>query len=132
MKKLLAFFCVTALALVAAQAETVKIGDISHDDLKKAIADGTVTIIDVNGTASYNQGHIPGAIDYQAKKADLALLLPKDKNALVVAYCGSPACGAYKKAADEAISLGYTNVKHYSGGLSTWKSKNETLEPGKS
>jgi len=131
MKKRLALFCVTALALFAAVAQAgEKITDISHDDLKKAIADGSVTVIDVNGTASYKAGHIPGAIDYSAKKDDLAAVLPKDKNALIVAYCGSPACGAYKKAADAAVALGYTNVKHYSGGLSGWKAKNETLEPG--
>lgn len=129
MKKLLACFCVSALAVFAAQAGN-KVPDISHDELKKAIADGKVTVIDVNGTDSYKQGHIPGAINYEAKKADLAALLPKDKNALVVAYCGSPACGAYKAAADAAVALGYTNVKHYSGGLSGWKSKNETLDKG--
>jgi len=131
MKKLLLCFCVTALALFSAQAGE-KVADIDHDALKKAIASGSVTVIDVNGTSSYKEGHIPGAIDYQAKKADLAALLPKDKSSLVVAYCGSPSCGAYKQAADAAVALGYTNVKHYSGGLSGWKSKNETLEPGKS
>ena len=32
-------------------------------------------------------------------------LLPKNKNALIVAYCGGPTCGAYAKAAQAAKDL---------------------------
>jgi rhodanese-related sulfurtransferase len=58
-------------------------------------------------------------------------VLPADKAALVVAYCGSPKCGAYKKAANAAVQLGYTNVKHFSGGISGWKSAGEPTEAAK-
>ncbi|MEZ5434844.1 MAG: hypothetical protein R3F31_27505 [Verrucomicrobiales bacterium] len=33
-------------------------------------------MIDVNGSASYSKGHIPGAIDFRANKEKLATLLP--------------------------------------------------------
>lgn len=131
MKKLLAVFCMTVLAVFVAQAKESKFGDINHDDLKKAMADGKVTLIDVNGSASYKEGHIPGAIDFQSQKAELAKLLPKEKDALVVAYCGNEHCAAYAKAAQAAVDLGYTNVKHYSGGLAGWKAKKESLEMAK-
>ena len=48
-------------------------------------------------------------------------MLPADKNALIVAYCGGPKCGAWKKAAKAAAALGYTNIKHFSGGISGWQ-----------
>jgi len=86
-----------------------------------------VIVIDVNGTASYKQGHIPTAIDFQKTK-DLAKVLPENKDALIVAYCGGPKCGAHAKATVAAKKLGYTNVKHLSAGKSGWKAAEQKLE----
>ncbi|SKB04082.1 Rhodanese-related sulfurtransferase [Prosthecobacter debontii] len=124
MKKLLAL----ALSLVAASAMAAEYPDISIADLKTAIAEKKVTVIDVNGSDSYAAGHVPGAIDFEAKGDDLSKVLPADKGALVVAYCGGPKCNAYKQAAKKAEALGYTNVKHLSAGISGWKEAKEDLE----
>lgn len=123
------------LSLLAALALTISLSagdypDISVKELKKAIADKKVTLIDVNGTGSWKDGHIPGAIDWQSSKDKLAKLLPQDKNALVVAYCGGPQCGAYAAAAKAAKALGYKNVKHLSAGISGWKEAGEKTEKG--
>ena len=113
-----------------AGADQVKDGvpDISLADLKQAIADKAVTLLDCNGSASYAKGHIPGAIDFETAKEALADKLPKDKSALVVAYCGGPLCGAYKAGATAAAQLGYTNVKHFSAGIKGWKAADEKVE----
>ncbi len=125
MKKLLAL----ALSLVAAGSlVAAEYPDISIADLKKEIAAGKVAVIDVNGSSSYANGRVPGAIDFAADKDNLASKLPADKGALVVAYCGGPSCSAYKAAAKKAEELGYTNVKHLSAGISGWKKAGETLE----
>lgn len=105
--------------------------DISITDLKKAINDKKVTIIDVNGTDSYKAGHVPTAIDFDAESEKLAAKLPTDKGALVVAYCGGPSCGAYKAAANKAKELGYTNVKHLAAGISGWKKAGEKTDAAK-
>lgn len=127
MKKILALF---AAALVSVTAYAGEFADISIADLKKAIEEKKVTIIDVNGSKSHKAGHIPGAIDYTAAKADLATKLPADKDALIVAYCGGPKCSAYKAAATAAEKLGYKNIKHLSAGISGWKEAGETLAKG--
>jgi len=124
MKKLFTFLAVAALVAPAYAAE---FPDISIADLKTAIADKKVTVIDVNGSESYAKAHVPTAIDFAAEK-DLAAKLPADKGALVVAYCGSPTCGAYAKAAKAAKALGYTNVKHLSAGISGWVAAGEKTE----
>jgi rhodanese-related sulfurtransferase len=127
MKKLI------ALALTGAFAAAVyasQYPNIEIKELKSAIAAKTVTILDVNGTESWQKGHIPGAIDFEANKEKMASLLPKDKGALVVAYCGGPACGAYQAAAKAAEKLGYTNVKHLTAGISGWRGAGEPTEPG--
>ena len=124
MKKLIAL----VFALVASSVFAAEFPDISIADLKQAIADKKVTVIDVNGSESYTEGHVPGAVDFVAKKDSITSVLPADKNALVVAYCGGPQCSAYKAAAKKAESLGYTNVKHLSAGISGWKAAGEKLE----
>src|SRR5688572_32954154 len=129
MKKLTVFLCALALSPLLAMAQE-KFPDISHDELKKAIEDKKVTLIDVNGTDSYKAGHIPGAMNFQEVKSDLATKLPENKDALVVAYCGNEQCGAYQAAAKKAKELGYTNVKHYSKGIAGWKKSGEKTEPG--
>ena len=56
---------------VAAGVPEIKIvvPDISLVDLKQAIADKAVTLLDCNGSKSYANGHIPGAIDFEGAKA---------------------------------------------------------------
>ena len=124
------FWIVLAVALVSGIAYAGDYADISIADLKAAIAAKSVTLLDANGSGSWQSGHIPGAIDFTANKEKLADLLPKDKDALIVAYCGGPACSAYKAAADVAKQLGYTNIKHLSAGIRGWKKTGEQTEKG--
>jgi len=117
-----------ASALLSANAFAGAFPDISLADLKADIAAKKVTLLDVNGPVSYANGHIPGAIDFTAHTADLAKVLPKDKNSLIVAYCGNEHCGAYARAAEAAQKLGYTNVQHFKPGIAGWKEANEPTE----
>ena len=126
MKSKLIALVATLLAAVSVYAGDFP--DISVADLKKAIDDKKVVIIDVNGSDSWKEGHVPTAIDFEAKKSELAKALPADKNALVVAYCGGPSCGSYARAAKAATALGYTNVKHMSAGISGWLKAGEKIE----
>ena len=125
MKKLFTLFAAT---FIAASAYAGEFPDISIEDLKKAIEAKKVTIIDVNGSASFKKGHVPTAIDFASAQAKFAEALPKDKNALVVAYCGGPSCSAYKAAATKAEELGYKNIKHMSAGISGWLQAGEKTE----
>lgn len=128
MKKLIALLAVTVCAISAQAGE---FPDISVAEVKAAIEAKKATLIDVNGTDSYQKGHVPTAVDFAATKKDLAKALPADKNALIVAYCGGPTCGAYASAAKAAKELGYTNVKHMSAGISGWMQAGEKTEKGK-
>lgn len=127
MKKLITLLISLCLAL-AVYAGSGKVSDISHADLQAAIAKKSAVILDVNGSDSYAEGRIPGAIDFIANQQKLAALLPKDKNALVVAYCGNEQCTAYQAAASAAVALGYTNVKHYAPGIDGWKKSGAKVE----
>jgi len=121
----------SAAAFVAATVFAAEYADITIKDLKTEIAAKKVTLLDANGTESWEKGHIPGAINFEANEEKLSSVLPKDKNALIVAYCGNPKCTAYQGAAKAAKKLGYTNIKHLSAGIAGWKSAGETTEAGK-
>jgi rhodanese-related sulfurtransferase len=125
MKKLLTLL---AAVFCAASVQAGEFPDISVAELQTAIKEKKVTVLDVNGSDSFKNGRIPGAIDFRANKAEIAKQLPSDKSALVVAYCGGPTCNAYSAAAKAAKELGYTNVKHLSAGISGWKSAGAPLE----
>ena len=128
MKKLIAL----AVSLVfAASVYAAEFPDITISDLKTAMASKhKIVLLDANGTESWQSGHIPGAIDFSAKEEKLAKILPKDKDVLVVAYCGNPQCPAYRSAALAAKKLGYTNIKHLVAGIQGWKSAGEKIEKG--
>jgi len=104
--------------------------EITIDQVKAAIAAKNITLLDANGTESWKEGHIPGAIDFAANKAKLASVLPADKKALIVAYCGGPRCHAYAAAAQAAKALGYTNVKHLTAGIHGWMDADEPTQKG--
>jgi rhodanese-related sulfurtransferase len=125
MKKLSAVLATVALAASALAGE---FQDISIKEVNALTKSKKAVIIDVNGTESYNKGHVPSALNYDAIKDDLSAKLPSDKNTLVVAYCGGPKCMAYQAAAKAATKLGYKNVKHMSAGISGWKEAGQKLE----
>lgn len=132
MRTILTLFiaCATIVAAQAGSAKSGKVADISLDSLKQVVSEGSATLIDVNGSQSYQKGHIPGAVDFQNVKSDLAEALPQNKDALIVAYCANVHCGAYQRATQAAVALGYTNVVHFSGGIEGWKEAGEATEPG--
>ena len=127
MKKLLALLVTAALA---ASAYASEFPDISVKEVNKLAESKSAVIIDVNGDESFKAGHVPGALDYASIKDNLAASLPKKKDALIVAYCGNPKCGAYLRAAKEAQKLGYTNIKHMTAGISGWKAAGMKTEAG--
>ena len=120
------FFLLTAFVFGAPP----EIAAISQKELQAAIKSRSVVILDANGSASYHDGHIPGAIDFVAHKKDIANLLPTDKNSLIVAYCANEYCPHYLIAAQAAIALGYTNVRHFAPGIAGWIKSGEPVKAG--
>lgn len=118
------------MMLFAASVFAAEFPDITIPQLKAAMASQKLVLLDANGTESWQDGHIPGAIDFSAHHGDLASVLPKDKNALIVAYCGNPQCQAYLGAAEAAKKLGYKNIKHLPAGIMGWKEAHEKTEKG--
>ncbi|MBT4891268.1 MAG: rhodanese-like domain-containing protein [Rhodospirillales bacterium] len=84
-----------------------------------------VTIIDSRPMKRrFNNGHIPGAIslpDSSFKK--MTDMLPADKAAMLIFYCGGEKCMLSHKSAYKAGALGYTNIHVYAAGYPDWIAK---------
>jgi len=128
MKQLLTLLAITILAVSSYAGEYP---DVSISEVKTLAESKKAVILDANGTESYSKGHVPGALDFEAIKDKLADVLPKDKSATIVAYCGNPKCKAYQAAATAAEKLGYKNIKHMSAGIQGWKDAGEKMEKAK-
>ena len=94
---------------------------ITRDQLRSAIDDGTVTVIDALPAVPYSQRHIPDALnlvveDAATKSSDL---LP-DKSATIVTYSTNAACGRGEALAERLEKLGYTDVRVYHDGIEDW------------
>ncbi len=103
---------------------------ISQKELLAAIKAKRVTVFDANGDESFKEGRIPTAINYYAVESKFASYLPKNKSALVVAYCGNEHCTAYKQAASAAQKLGYTNIAHFAPGIAGWRASGAPQDKG--
>ena len=72
--------------------------------------------------AKYIKGHIPGAVSIPFTEFDKKKeLLPADKDALLIFYCGGLKCKLSHKSAKKAEAMGYTNVHVFAKGFPEWK-----------
>jgi rhodanese-related sulfurtransferase len=82
-----------------------------------------VMIIDARPyKVKYTKGYIPGAVSIPFSQFDKKTdLLPKDKDTLLIYYCGGLKCKLSHKSAKKAKALGFTNVKVFAKGFPEWK-----------
>jgi len=77
-------------------------------------------LFDARPVKRFGEAHIPSARPAHPQDDNFLSLLPADKNALLVFYCGGPTCPFTGKAVDIAAKAGYTNLKGYQAGLPGW------------
>lgn len=94
---------------------------IKASDLKK-MDKSAVFVFDANDNRiREKEGIIPGAKALTGTRDYDLAILPTDKKANLVFYCGGPMCMASHEAAKRAINAGYANVTVMSDGIIGWK-----------
>jgi rhodanese-related sulfurtransferase len=106
-----------------AAAKTNSVKNLTVTELAKLQQEGKPTILDANSKETRaKQGIIPGAkLLTSASRYDVGLELPSTKTAALVFYCANTRCTASHKAAERAISAGFTNVAVLPEGIDGWK-----------
>ena len=92
-------------------------GDISFDDLQRALQEGSVALVDVREPHEFAAGHVPGAVSLPLSRFRPGDL-PKGKPLVLICQAG----GRSAKALHQAAAAGVADVRHYPGGTSGWRS----------
>src|SRR5215510_8703248 len=105
--------------------------EISTAELRAALIDTRVVVLDARPHAEYAVSHIPGArnvpgkpglpaAQYTADAGEIVRTIP-DRSTPLVLYCNGPFCGRSKRFGAELFKAGYKNVRRYQLGIPTWR-----------
>ena len=106
-------------------ADTEGAGEsLSPDKVKEIIGAGTRIVIDVRSSEAYQNGHIPGAINFPIMAFDenvekMFEQVPPQSPVLV--YCSSFQCTDSKTFAQMIQGIGYSDVMVFAGGFRQWE-----------
>jgi len=98
-------------------------GNVTHDELRGALENGEIVLVDVREPNEFEAGRIPGAINMPLSRFDSGDL-PKGKPIVLVCQAG----GRSAKALRVAVSAGVKDIRHYPGGTGGWRSLGEKIE----
>lgn len=106
------------------------VSQISSDrkNYEQPMPEWDFVLIDSRPHNVYIKGHINGAINIPyVEFAEKTQMLPKDKDQLIIFYCGGLSCELSAASALRATELGHTNVKVYQEGTPYWQDKGNYL-----
>lgn len=108
-----------------------KVPEMSTNELKAALKEPNVVVLDARAPEEFAVSHVPGARNVPGKPglppsrytADLGavLALVPDKARHLVLYCNGPYCGRSKRLAADLRDAGYAHVRRYQLGIPTWR-----------
>lgn len=99
---------------------------VSRRELKKRIAAGTVTVLDVRPAEEFALAHVPGAINIPNAELKRRLSeLPRSKE--IVAYCRGPYCVFAFEAVAALRTAGY-KARRLEDGLPHWRAAGFPVE----
>jgi rhodanese-related sulfurtransferase len=88
-------------------------------DVAAALPGADFTLVDARSAASYDAGHLPGAISLARDE------LPDGP---LVVYCWGPGCNGATKACAKLLASGRTDVKEMIGGFEYWVREGHAVE----
>ena len=105
--------------------------EMSTAELRAALTESSVIVLDARPYEEYAVSHIPGARAVPAKPgtsaalyvgnaAEVAKSIP-DKSQPLILYCNGLFCGRSERFAHDLIKLGYRNVRRYQLGAPGWR-----------
>ena len=108
-----------------------KAPELNTNELRSALADPRVVVLDARPYEEYSVSHIPGARSVAGKPgttpalyvADVKDVLRRfpDRARLLVVYCNGLYCGRSKRFAADLVAAGYLNVRRYQLGIPAWR-----------
>ena len=101
--------------------------DVSIDEVKQGLADGSILLVDVREPHEFAAAHIPGAVNVPLSTFDPAEIAAQPGQKVVFS-CRSGVRSL--KAIDAAVTAGFPFDAHYPGGMLGWVGAGEAVEAG--
>ena len=121
---------VTAFVLATSVAAAGDARRLNTADVRALFDKGQLVTLDVRDPASFQRGHVPGAILFKWNEVDaLAATLRKDGKP-VVAYCDCPAEESSLSAAAALGKAGFGETSVLVGGFAKWKADGHPVATG--
>jgi rhodanese-related sulfurtransferase len=102
-----------------------KTPQVSTEQVRRILADGSAIIIDTRPRVQFEAGHIPGAHHVDGTPADQVVAVERlvngNKNAALVLYCNGPFCQASRRFAEQLVAANFSNVRRYQVGIPVWR-----------
>jgi rhodanese-related sulfurtransferase len=106
-----------------------KTQEVSTEQVRRIVADGSAIILDTRKRSEYVAGHIPGARNVapppEAPPAEYVAAVERlvggDKNKALVLYCNGPFCQASRLVSEQLVAAGFTNIRRYQLGIPIWR-----------
>jgi rhodanese-related sulfurtransferase len=116
-----------------------KTPEVSTEDLRRVLADGSAVVFDARPPKEYAISHIPGALNVSGKRGlpmsqyvpdagEIERALGGEKESPIVLYCSGPFCGRSKRLSEELLAAGFTNVRRYQLGIPVWRALGGTTQ----
>jgi rhodanese-related sulfurtransferase len=98
---------------------------IGLDEFRPLVEGKRALVLDARPSVYYDAGHIPEALNlsrenFAADYHRLRPILDKAKDKFIVVYCSGGDCHDSRLVASALISLGFSNVKVFTGGWTAW------------
>ncbi len=114
------------LATLACEAPATGVSEISPDELLTNPPE-SVLILDVRSEAEFTRGHVPGAVNLSHDRLAARLEeLDAARDQPIVVYCESGRRAGL--AADVLREAGFSDIRHLTGDMSDWRSKERPTE----
>jgi rhodanese-related sulfurtransferase len=98
--------------------------------LEMQVNDQDFKLVDVLSERSFNEGHIPGAINISVDDLNEDILLQEQitQDDTIIVYCASFACQKSTKAAKRLLEMGYEKTFDFKAGKRGWRRAGLQLE----
>ncbi|GAA4529239.1 cytosine permease [Amycolatopsis samaneae] len=120
------------------QEGTIMLPLIGREELKRAMDEDAVIVVDTMPVAYYEREHLPGARNIPGFPYERAAeftdahapdVVP-DKTATIVVYCANTPCRNSEFVGTRLVELGYADVRKYREGIEDWVAAGHPTESG--
>lgn len=102
-----------------------KTREVSTEQVRRILADGSAIIIDTRNRAEFPAGHLPGAHMVNGPPSESIAAVERlaggDKSKALVLYCNGPFCPSSKRLSERLVAAGFSNVRRYQVGIPIWR-----------